>query len=140
MAKSIFLFKINNNFKSLKNEKNLDIILDIFLKSKKSEFYMEQFKLIIDDLDINIIKNNIINNFEHRSNFYINNDSFILKNQYLDNDEILFLNENNIIIKTEHNHSLFIEYLSLYFIDLIYIGIEEEKICPLYLVKNNILV
>lgn len=140
MAKSIFLFKINNNFKSLKNENNLEIILDIFLKSFNSDFYKEQFNLIVDELDINIIKNNIINNFKHRSNFYLDRDKLVLKNQYLDNDEILYLSNKYIKINLENNYSSFIEYLSLYFIDLIYIDIEEEKIYPLYLVKNNVLV
>lgn len=140
MAKSIFLFKINNNFKSLKNENNLDIILDIFIKSNNSKFYKEQFNLIIDDLDTNMVKNNLINNFVNKSNFIIDNNKLILKNQYMDADEEIFIYNNYLKIIIVGNYSLFLEYLSLYFIELIAINLEEEKIYPLYLVKNNILV
>lgn len=140
MAKSIFLFKINNNFKSLKNENNLDIILDIFIKSNNSKFYNEQFNLIIDDLDTNMVKNNLINNFVNKSNFIIDNNKLILKNQYMDADEEIFIYNNYLKIIIVGNYSLFLEYLSLYFIELIAINLEEEKIYPLYLVKNNILV
>ena len=59
MSKSIFLFKINKNFKSLEKENNLEIVLDTFYKSKKSIFYKKQFDLMIEDIDIESIKNNI---------------------------------------------------------------------------------
>ena len=36
MPKSIFLFKLNNNFNSLKKDNNLEIILNIFTKSNNN--------------------------------------------------------------------------------------------------------
>ena len=57
MSKSIFLFKINKNFTFLNNDNNLEILLDIYFKSLHNDFYKEQFKLFIDDIDINLIKN-----------------------------------------------------------------------------------
>lgn len=140
MTKSIFLYKINDNFKSLKKENNLDIILDIFLKTFNSNFYLEQFNLIIDKIDINVIKENIINHFKNKSNFYIYEDKLILKNIFKDTEEILYFHNNYLKIINEEEFSIFLEYLSLYFIELIAIELEQEKIYPLYLVKNNILV
>ena len=63
-----------------------------------------------------------------------------LKNngQYRSIPDIFCKANNKIII--DGNYSLFLEYLSLYFIELIAIDVNDEKIYPLYLVKNNILV
>ena len=49
MSKSIFLFKINNNFISLQKENNLDIILDTFIKSKTDYFYSVDMRLVEDN-------------------------------------------------------------------------------------------
>ena len=45
MSKSIFLFKINNNFSFLNIEENLEILLDIYNKSLTNDFYKNQFNL-----------------------------------------------------------------------------------------------
>ena len=127
MPKSIFLFNISDNFISLQKENNLEIVLDIFLKCSDSEFYKEQLKLIMGNLEINQIKNNLINYFGNRNNF-------------INKDEIIYFYDNYLKIIINDNNSMFIEYLSLYFVNLIAIEYEEEKIYPLHLVKNNILV
>lgn len=140
MAKTIFLFKINNNFSSLNKENNLEIILNIFLKAQSSNFYFEQFKLIIDKIDVEIIENSIINNFENRNNFIINDNLLILHNSFKNLDEKIEFLANYIKITTSENNSLFLDFLSLYFIDLVAIELEDEKIYPLYLVKTAVLV
>lgn len=139
MSKSIFLFNINRNFSSLKKDNNLDIILDIFLKSFKINFYKKQFNLIIDNIDIELIKDNILSYFKNKSNFINDNNKFIFHNLYKESKE--YIEFNNNFIKIEYDDkSIFLEYLSIYFIDLIAIELEDEKIYPLHLVKNNILV
>lgn len=139
MAKSIFLFKINDNFLSLKNQNNLDIILDTFLKSKESDYLKKQFNLMINKLDNNI-KYNIINYFNDKDNFENINNTLILKNVYKNINEELKINDNFLIIKTEEENSIFLEYLSTYFVELIAIELENKKIYPLHLVKNPSLV
>ena len=140
MPKSIFLFNISDNFISLQKENNLEIVLDIFLKCSDSEFYKEQLKLIMGNLEINQIKNNLINYFGNRNNFINKENFFILHNKFKDEDEIIYFYDNYLKIIINDNNSMFIEYLSLYFVNLIAIEYEEEKIYPLHLVKNNILV
>lgn len=140
MPKSIFLFKLNNNFSSLEKDNNLEIILDIFLKSNENKFYKKQFNLMMDEIDSNIIRNNIISNFNTKSNFYIYEDKCIFKNIYKNKEEIIYFNKNFIQINYDDEKSILLDYLSLYFIDLILIDLLEEKIYPLHLVKNTILV
>jgi len=140
MTKSIFLFKINDNFSSLKKENNLDIILNIFLKTFNSNFYSEQFELIIDEIDELIIKDNLINNLKNKQNFYIFDDKLVIKNSFKESEEIIYFNNKYIKILLNDDNSLFLEYISLYFFELIAIELENEKIYPLHLVKNNILV
>ena len=139
MSKSIFLFKLNNNFSSLKLENNLEIFLDIFLKSTNNEFYKEQFNLMIDTLEINNIKNNLYKYFIKKTNFIIDENEFIINKFYKEsNEKIIFYDK---YIKIEYiEKSIFLEYLSLYYIDLLVIELEDEKIYPLHLVKSNILV
>ena len=91
MSKSIFLFKLNNNFSSLKLENNLEIFLDIFLKSTNNEFYKEQFNLMIDTLEINNIKNNLYKYFIKKTNFIIDENEFIINKFYKEsNEKIIF--------------------------------------------------
>ena len=139
MSKSIFLFKLNNNFSSLKLENNLEIFLDIFLKSTNNEFYKEQFNLMIDTLEINNIKNNLYKYFIKKTNFIVDENEFIINKFYKEsNEKIIFYDK---YIKIEYiDKSIFLEYLSLYYIDLLVIELEDEKIYPLHLVKSNILV
>ena len=140
MPKSIFLFKINDNFLSLQKENNLEIVLDIFLKSFNSEFYLEQFNLIIDELDVNHIKDNLINQFQNRTNFIEKKESLVLYNKFKDSDENIYFYNNYLKIIINDNNSMFLDYLSLYFVNLVAIEYEEEKIYPLHLVKSSILV
>lgn len=139
MSKSIFLFKLNNNFSSLKLENNLEIFLDIFLKSTNNEFYKEQFNLMIDTLEINNMKNNLYKYFIKKTNFIVDENEFIINKFYKEsNEKIIFYDK---YIKIEYiDKSIFLEYLSLYYIDLLVIELEDEKIYPLHLVKSNILV
>ena len=139
MSKSIFLFKLNDNFKSLLKENNIDIILEIFCRAISSNFYKEQFHLMIDEINEEIIKNNIYNFFKNNDNFFIEKNSFIIHNIYKDNNEIIYFNKNYVNIIYEEN-SLFLDYLNTFFIDLIAINLKEKKIYSLHLVKNNILV
>lgn len=139
MSKSIFLFEINKDFESLKKDNNIDIILDIFLKAIESKFYKEQFNLMIKNIDIEIIKNNIINYFKNKENIIFKNDSFIIHNNYKETDEEIYFYNNHLKI-IYHDKSIFLEYLSMYFINLLAIELEDKKIYPLYLVKSNILV
>jgi hypothetical protein len=46
----------------------------------------------------------------------------------------------NIMLIYENENSIFLDYLSLYFVDLLAIDLEKEKIYPLYLVKGKTLV
>ena len=139
MSKSIFLFKLNNNFSSLKLENNLEIFLDIFLKSTNNEFYKEQFNLMIDTLEINNIKNNLYKYFIKKTNFIVDENEFIINKFYKEsNEKIIFYDK---YIKIEYiDKSIFLEYLSLYYIDLLVIELEDEKIYQLHLVKSNMLV
>ena len=139
MSKSIFLFEINKDFESLKKDNNIDIILDIFLKPIESKFYKEQFNLMIKNIDIEIIKNNIINYFKNKENIIFKNDSFIIHNNYKETDEEIYFYNNHLKI-IYYDKSIFLEYLSMYFINLLAIELEDKKIYPLYLVKSNILV
>ena len=139
MSKSIFLFEINKDFESLKKDNNIDIILDIFLKAIESKFYKEQFNLMIKNIDIEIIKNNIINYFKNKENIIFKNDSFIIHNNYKETDEEIYFYNNHLKI-IYYDKSIFLEYLSMYFINLLAIELEDKKIYPLYLVKSNILV
>lgn len=139
MSKSIFLFEINKDFSSLKKDNNIDIILDIFLKAIESKFYKEQFNLMIKNIDIEIIKNNVFNYFKNKENFYVDNEKFLIHNIYKENDEIIYFNNNYLKIIYD-DKSIFLEYLSMFFIDLIAIDLEDKKIYPLHLVKSNILV
>ena len=139
MSKSIFLFEINKDFKSLKKDNNIDIILDIFLKAIESKFYKEQFNLMIKNIDIEIIKNNIFNYFKNKENIIFKNDNFIIHNNYKETDEEIYFYNNHLKI-IYYDKSIFLEYLSMYFINLIAIELEDKKIYPLYLVKSNILV
>ena len=139
MSKSIFLFEINKDFNSLKKDNNIDIILDIFLKAIESKFYKEQFNLMIKNIDIEIIKNNVFNYFKNKENFYVDNEKFLIHNIYKENDEIIYFYNNYLKIIYD-DKSIFLEYLSLYYIDLLVIELEDEKIYPLHLVKSNILV
>lgn len=140
MAKSIFLFKISDSFMSLQKENNLEIILDIFIKSKQSDFYLNQFNLIVSNLDCNVIKNNLINYFKNRNNFIIKDNSLILYNKFKDMEETICFYDNYLKIIISENTSLFLEYLCLYFVDLVAIEIDDEKIYPLHLVKSSVLV
>ena len=140
MSKSIFLFKINDNFLSLQKENNLEIVLDIFLKSFNSNFYKEQFNLILENLDTNSIKENILSYFNNKPSFLNNNQNLIVHNKFKDEDETLQFYDKYLKINLNGYNSIFLEYLSLYFVDLIVIELEEEKIYPLHLVKTNILV
>ena len=139
MSKSIFLFEINKDFESLKKDNNIDIILDIFLKAIESKFYKEQFNLMIKNIDIEIIKNNILNYFKNKDNIILKNDSFIIYNNYKETDEEIYFYNNHLKI-IYYDKSIFLEYLSMYFINLLAIELEDKKIYPLYLVKSNILV
>ena len=63
------------------------------------------------------------------------NDSVLAKMQ-----RQTIINDNFLIIKTEEENSIFLEYLSTYFVELIAIELENKKIYPLHLVKNPSLV
>ena len=139
MSKSIFLFEINKNFKSLKEGNNIEILLDIFLNAFESTFYKEQFGLIVQNINADLIKNNLYNYFKNKENFSSLNDRFIYYNAYKENEEIIYFYNNHIKI-IYNDKSLFLEYISTFFIDLIAIELEDKKIYPLHLVKNNILV
>jgi hypothetical protein len=139
MSKSIFLFKLNNNFSFLNNEENLEILLDIYYKSLANEFYKSQLNLLIDEIDINLIKDNLLNLILSKSNSIVEENKIIIKNEYKNQEEKLFLFNNYLKLEFIEK-SIILEYLSLYFIDLIAIDTEEEKIYPLHLVKSNILV
>ena len=80
MSKSIFLFKINNNFSFLNIEENLEILLDIYNKSLTNDFYKNQFNLIIDEIDINLVKENLLNLILPKSNSFIEDNKIIIKN------------------------------------------------------------
>lgn len=140
MSNSIFIFKLNNNFKSLQKEKSLDIVLDTFYKSYNSDFYQKQLNLMIENINIKDIKNNVYNHFKNKDIFCFDNDNFYIHNPFKDEDETLEFYENYLLINKEGNNSLFLDYLSIYFIDFIAIEIENEKIYPLHLVKNYSLV
>ncbi len=140
MSKSIFIFKLNSNFFSLQKENNLSIVLETFLNTKHSDFYLEQFKLMMDELDVTKIKFNLVNYFNNKSNFKINNNSLLLYNLFNNNEEIIEFKTNYLLINLTEEKSLFLEYLSLYYFDLIAIEIEMKNIYPLHLVKSKILV
>ena len=140
MSNSIFIFKLSNNFISLKNNNSLDIILDTFYKSYNSEFYQKQLNLMIENIDIEDIKIKINNYFKNKDIFNFKNNSFYIHNSFKNEDEILEFYDNHFLLTIEGKNSLFVDYISLYLIDYIAIEIENEKIYQLQLVKNNILV
>lgn len=140
MSNSIFIFKLNNNFKSLQNEDSLDLILDTFYKSYNSEFYQKQLNLMIENINIDEIKANILNYFKNKDIFHYHNNSFYIHNPFKNEDETLEFFDNHFLITKEGQNSLFLDYMCLYFIDYIAIEIENEKIYQLQLVKNNVLV
>jgi hypothetical protein len=134
MKEYIFL-RINENFRNLFFDDNLNAFLELYYRRDESVFYKEQFSFFLVKNKQKEIINYLKGKLNNRNELVIENSRILLTNNFNDSKEILELRDNYLLLKSDFNKSVFSKYLSEYDSDFLVIDINKRMIEKLAMVN-----
>ena len=134
--KKYYFYLIQDDFYGLFKGDNLNAFLEMFFRKEESSYYDKQFEFFVKELDVNKIKDVLIEKFNIRKDFVIENNKYMLDNFITSNKEILKLYHNYVVVETDYEVSPFINVLGDNFPDLVGIDVNNYKIERIGLVTS----
>ncbi len=130
------IYSINKDFKSLCKNSMLNVLYDIITRDLQDDFYYDQLNEIVEKIDKEELTCKLIEEFSLKRNFVINDKhEFILKNNYSSHYEKLIINDNSIYIESNKTNSLFLQFISMYYPELIVLDEVNKELKPISLVN-----
>lgn len=126
--KRYYFYLIEDDFYSLFKGDNLKAFLELFYRKEDSTYYERQFSLFVKEIDNKKVNNLLVDKYNGRKDFVIENNKYMLDNFITSNKEILRLYHNYIYVETDYEVSPFITTLGDNFPDLVAIDINNYKI------------
>lgn len=134
MKEYVFL-RINERFKNIFCNENLNSFLELYYRREESVFYKEQFRIFLEKNKQKEIINYLKSKLKNREGIKIENNKIFILNQYNDTNESLELCDNYLKINGEFENSIFGKFLSEYDSTFLMIDVNNNKIERLSLVN-----
>lgn len=128
-------YLISEKFKILEADRYLAIVLSYLEKKETSNFYQQQFDLLMDNIDSEKLYNQICLRFKERKDFSYENCEVVIRNDIAETYEKMIIKTNLIYLEYTSSKSVFYDFLALYYPDLIAFNERNKELLPLRLVK-----
>ena len=135
MMKEYVFLRINEQFKDLFLNNNLQSFLELYNRREESVFYKEQFRLFLEKNKQKEIIKYIKEKLNNREDMLIESNKISISNKFNDDKESLEFRDKYLIVNGHFKKSVFSKYLSEYDSDFLVIDINNNKIERLSLVN-----
>lgn len=128
-------YLINQRFKNIFRGELLKVFYSLELSKDENEVNSNQFNLFVEEINVTGVKNLIINKFSNHKNFSYVDRVFKLNNALTGEYEVLIIEAKSIILNHCTKNSNFLDFLALYYPNLIKIDHTNSNIMSMSLVK-----
>ncbi len=135
--KNIIFYQINDKFKNVFNRDSLKVFLDIQKRSLECDNVKRQFDMFVENISLDSVNTLIEERFSDKEEFAkIENNCYRIKNLITQDEETIVVSNNFISLNYSGKHSLFLDFISLYFPTMVAINVNTNDIVSLDNLSN----